>query len=424
MSSFQDRSPDLALVVDTPNGRFIRQVRRASDLEPGLDRGSAAEQATRSAVARWGVPDFIFRPVVRRKGSTGVRELGDALVLVGHYAVVVQVKSRHAPSDEEARETAWITKNVTQALRQARGTIRAMRSASHDMVNLRGRTVEVDGRRREWLSVVVIDHPAIPSGISQRDLLTNSSEVILSRRDWEFVFNQLRSVHAVVQYLHRVMHEEAIELGEEPVRYYSLAQADSEAPPSGTDIPFAPGGRRGSSPLLPLAPAGHGEIQAHMLLRALMEDVALSPLPEGITEENRLQALAAIDELPVGHRADLGRAILDMMNDVVGESENSGVVWRFRRIRRERGAAHLMFGVCSREHSEQINEAFMQWAVLRHYELGADSGGLEDINSAGILLTPRHDGLRPWDTTLVFVSGDPGVTGEELAQMRRLWAVA
>ncbi|WP_405466679.1 hypothetical protein OG783_28720 [Streptomyces jietaisiensis] len=32
----------------------------------------------------------------------------------------------------------------------------------------------------------------------------NTPVIALLRRDWEFLFNQLRSTHAVVGYLHRV----------------------------------------------------------------------------------------------------------------------------------------------------------------------------------------------------------------------------
>jgi hypothetical protein len=416
----EDRGPALVLVVDTPNGQYVRRIPDASALVSGLEQGKAAEHATQSAVARWGLPDFVFRPIVRSKGA-GTRELGDGLLLASRRAVVVQVKSRRAPSDDSAKEERWIRKNARQALRQAQGTIRFLRDASNEMVNLRGRTIVVDGRHLEWLSVVVIDHPNVPEGLRLEDTDSDSPAMVLLRRDWEFLFAQLRSTHAVVQYLHRAVNAEPVDLGEEPVRYYALAQADSEAPPSGREIAESPGGRRASAPLLPLAPAGYDDIRPHMLLRVIMEDVALTPIPDYVSESDRLRVLAEIDELPVGHRTELGRTIFTMMS-MVAEAPEGKTVWRFRRIRMQRGAPHLSFGVCNKEHNEYINEAFLQWVVLRHYEFGEDAGGITGLDSVGILLTPRHDGPRPWDTTMVYVSGDPGITDDELNRLREFWS--
>lgn len=44
-----------------------------------------------------------------------------------------------------------------------------------------------------------------------------------------------------------------------------------------------------------------------------------------------------------------------------------------------------------------------------------------DAVSVGVLLTPRTDGLRDWDTTMATVIGDPELTDDELQQDRELW---
>jgi len=49
---------------------------------------------------------------------------------------------------------------------------------------------------------------------------------VLLRRDWEFVFEQLKSTSAVIAYFDRVAGE-TVTLGNEFVRYYDLAQADA-----------------------------------------------------------------------------------------------------------------------------------------------------------------------------------------------------
>ncbi len=420
----EERSPlpALILVVETPNGVYSRQIPDASPLVSGVDQGVAAEDATRSAVARWGIPDFVYRPVIRRLGS-GTRELGDAVLLVGHRAVVVQVKSRHAPGDNDAREQNWVEKNALRALRQARGTVRSLRAAPHEMINLRGREIRIDGEHYEWFAVVVIDHPSVPEGITVTSPYTDLPAIVLLRRDWEFLFDHLRSTYAVVEYLHRAFADDsAVSLGGEPVRYYSLAQDDAEVTPSITEIPFSPGMRRLSTPLLPLAPAGHDDTRAHMLLRVIMEDIALIPIPEQITEDRRLLVLAELDEMPVGYRTALGRAIFEMMR-MVAKAPKDEIVWRFRRIGDEGGKPHLVFGVCSRQHDEHINEAFIQYVMLRHHEYGEDrQGGADDLHSVGILLTPRPRSGRPWDTTMVHVSGDLKLTASELSQIRNFWS--
>jgi hypothetical protein len=412
--------PAFVLVVETPNGLYTRRIPDASPLVSGLEQGVAAEHATQSAVARWGLPDFVYRSVVRRLGS-GTRELGDALLLVGRRAVVVQVKSRHAAGKNKAREESWIRKNAARALRQAHGTIRSLRTTPHEMVNLRNREIRIEGRLLEWLAVIVIDHPDAPEEITVSNPHPELPGIVLLRRDWEFLFDQLRSTHAVVAYLHRAAADDhSISLGEEPARYYMLAQADAEAPPSG-GVVFSPGGRPVSAPLLPLAPAGHDDTHAHMLLRAIMEDVAITPIPEEITEHDRLLVLAELDEMPVAHRTELGQTLFEMMR-IVAEAPQDMIVWRFRRIRAARGKPHLMFGVCNREHDELINEAFIQFVMLRHHEFGEDLGGnVDDLHSVGILLTPRPRSSRPWDTTMVHVSGDLGLTPSEVNQIRRFW---
>lgn len=64
--------------------------------------------------------------------------------------------------------------------------------------------------------------------------------IALTRRDRDFLFNQLRSTTAVLDYLCRAAKEPAIPHGEERVRYYELAATDADAPPDC----LALGGRR------------------------------------------------------------------------------------------------------------------------------------------------------------------------------------
>jgi hypothetical protein len=129
----------IQLHVETPTGVFIRTIRPAAFLPDELDRGWAAETATRGAAAFWGLRDFVFRPALQRRGSAS-RELGDTIIVVGPRAASVQVKSRRAPSDDRRRERIWLDKKIAEGVRQSLGTIRALHRAA---------TVELENERPE-----------------------------------------------------------------------------------------------------------------------------------------------------------------------------------------------------------------------------------------------------------------------------------
>jgi len=118
--------------------------------------------------------------------------------------VVIQVKSRDAggPTDEQ-RERNWVDKQVAKALRQAKGTVRLLRRQPVDLVNGRGRVVTVDGKRLNWTALIVIDHDDVPVDITPLSMAGSTPAVVLLRRDWEFLFDQLQSTDAVVHYLTR-----------------------------------------------------------------------------------------------------------------------------------------------------------------------------------------------------------------------------
>ena len=71
--------PPVTLMVETAGGVLIQRIGAASPLRADIARGSAAEEATQDAAALWGLPDFVYRPVVLPVGS-GSRELGDRLM--------------------------------------------------------------------------------------------------------------------------------------------------------------------------------------------------------------------------------------------------------------------------------------------------------------------------------------------------------
>ncbi len=185
-------------------------------------------------------------------------------------------------------------------------------------MNGRGRTVTVDGNRLNWTALVVIDHDDPPNGITPPSQAGAVPAVVLLRRDWEFLFDQLQSTHAVVQYLTRCAGQ-PIELGREVVRYYDLAEANVNTAPSPLDYTFlGPATLHWSSPLLPRAPAGQEDRTAYAMFRLILEDLAASAVNQ---PADVLDFIAAVDSVPVAHRAGLGRLLLEQLQASRGVAE-------------------------------------------------------------------------------------------------------
>ncbi|MGH3972441.1 MAG: hypothetical protein ACRDS9_03830, partial [Pseudonocardiaceae bacterium] len=404
------------LLVSTEHGVFERSIPAATPLNRYAPRGPAAERATQDAAATWGLPDFVMSPMVERKGP-GVREISDGLIITGDRGLVVQVKSRDAAPGSAEREASWLTKKIAEGGRQVDGTARRLSSKTTTMVNGRGRTVDLDGAIIAWTGVVIIDHPSPPCEYQLPELGTRIPTVVLLRRDWEFLFHQLRSSRAVIDYLARVSGSTG-RLGAEPERYYELAAADANAEPSPLDPAIGALGTQVSVPLLPAEPAGSDDDEAHGMVRIMCEDIANVRL-DSDNEANRLRVLSAIDELPVGHRSELGRLLLDGL-EKARHVDQGTTSWQFRTFRSGKLDAQLGFGVCS-VLNEVTHAAFRSWLLLRHHERGVSGGDLDTLTSIGVLLTPRSDGYREWDTTTMAVTGDPELTEEELHNSRALW---
>jgi len=405
---------ELTIIVETAAGHVVRRVPTARPLPGGENRGPEAEAATADAAALWGLPDFVYRAGAQQTAS-GVDEIGDRLLVVGDTGVVVQVKCRDALTDDSDKEGRWIVKHTRKAIRQARGSVRTLRTRAITAKNARGREIDLSADNRRWLGVIVIDHPNPPENLDLEVEASAEDLVVLLRRDWEFLFDQLKSTHAVVEYLRRVSGE-IIELGTEPMRYYDLAQADARAQPDPIDPALlGPGGIHASAPLLPLAPVAREDRDAHSLVRMILEDIAISRAP-GVSEAQRLRALAELDRVPVSHRADVGRFLLAKFDEVI-EAED---LFQVRRLVGRSGDFHLAFGVASR----LDQDTFAGWVQLRHHQLQTVTGKWEEQITVAVLLTPRHDGRRPWDTTMIAVVGDLGLSDKEVSTLRDVFDTA
>jgi hypothetical protein len=243
--------------------------------------------------------------------------------------------------------------------------------------------------------------------------------VVLIRRAWEFLFDQLKSTHAVVEYVRRVAGQDC-ELGREPVRYYTkLAQADADAPPETFHPALAKGGQLFSGPLLPMAPAASEDRHAHEMVRTLLEDIAVTRLTSA-SEIDRLRILAELDRLPVTQRGEIGRFVLRAMRQAAEHGVGGDVVWSLRSVRGS-SAVHLGYGACSRPYSEEIAQGLRLWLQLRHHDVLEVTRDVERLTSVAVLVTPRTDGRRPWDTSVAAVSGPVEFDPEVLVQLRELF---
>jgi hypothetical protein len=415
---------EVTFLVETPAGVLVRRIPNAAPVANGDERGVAVEEAVHGAAATWGLPDFTFRGATVEVGR-GSREIGDNLLIVGDVGVVVQVKSRAEMSDADERERAWVTKQVAHARSQARGSVRRLKMHRAPLTNARGRLIDVDGSELRWLAVVIIDHPQPPNDYVPPASDATQRGVVMLRRDWDFLFDQLKSTHAVIEYLERVA-DEPVTLGEEPARYFRLALADHQTEPDEVHTALARHATHTvAAPQLPLHSAG-GD-RAQLLVRAIFEDVATAPLDHGLTEHHRLAILGELDRLPVNHRAGIGEFLIEGLQAITDVRPGEGF-WRHRRFLGAEATTQLAFGVCSSPLTEMERDFFSWWVQLRHHdwrELRTKELELPDdeLTTVGVLLTPRPDGRRPFDTTVLLIRGEVGFDDEQLALLREHWPI-
>ncbi|MEV8247486.1 hypothetical protein AB0R01_27525 [Streptomyces rochei] len=417
----QDDDPSaFTLIVETANGPYMRRIPPALPLPSDVEHGPGAEAAAHTAAATWGMPDFVFQQAEHATKGSGLRELGDRLLLAGRRGAVVQVKARTIKPKPDAQEIAWIQKVATKAMNQAKGTLRQLRMLPAEMINGRGRALQVDGNAYEWVAVFLLDHPQVPEGTQVSLKPIDMPAIALTRRDWDFLFDQLRSTTAVIDYLFRAADEEPVPLGEEPVRFYELAAADAAAPAKDIDTELVgPGGTLFSTPRLPQAPAGSDGTHAHLVIRIMLEDVATSFLRDSVAEADRITVLSDLDRLPVPARAEWGHLLLDMLRDVP-EVPDEHCKWHFRRLLEDDGARQLIVGAATR-FDPIVQASFSAYVQLRHHEVTARTGIAGESSTLGVLLTPRHDGVRPWDTNVVRVYGDLDLSEEEIQVYSEAW---
>ncbi|MGY1714071.1 hypothetical protein ACI78R_06410 [Geodermatophilus sp. SYSU D01106] len=404
------------------NGAVIgREIAPARDLPDVSRDGTAVEEATRAAAGRWGLRDLVLQPKVFAKGN-GIRELGDGTILAGPRGISLQVKARGVTGDTPEKATRWTLKNAAQGLRQARGTIRtALLNPAVELTNLRGRNVAIRGRSVAWVPVVVVDHPDLPPAGVIPPTDPKGPSVVLTRRDWEFLWNQLRSATAIVDYIHRVADDrDPLELGAESNRYLDLAEKDAQAPPAEMPdwIPET-GAINTSHPLLPYDPAAAADRFGHAIFQQILEDIADTDFTGDETE--RITLLSNIDRVAVGERAELGRLLLRRLTRCAQVAPD-GHRMDHRIMYIDMGSFQLTFTTMSQLTDYHL-EIYRSWLLLRRQDFLQKSGARGPIYpwTVGVLLTPRADGLRPWDTTAISTNGPPAYDAAEYARLTKVF---
>jgi len=409
---------ELTLVVADDDKTYLRRVAAATALDPRLPQGTAAEEATATAAAFWGLPDFVFPPVKRETGS-GSRELGDGIVLVGDQGLILQVKSRENLTQKTERETNWIKKQAARGAGQAVGTLRQLRRRPEVMSNQRGRLIAIDGNAATWIGVVIVDHPEPPDGLTLPVDHEGLPVVTLVRRDWEFLFEQLGSTAAVVAYLHRVAGDPG-ELGDEPARYYDLAGKDAIAPQNPVRNGWAAetGATWEARPILPRTPATTATGPGRAMFRMVLEDCSGTRIDN---ENARLTLLSFLDRTPVTHQAEVGDRLLQMLHKAK-RTVMGGCSWDFRWIFDTQRPRQVVFGV-SNQLSTWHNDAFRSRLLLQHHRITRHDWDPDDEpTTVGVLLTPNYY-LRDrlWDTSVMATFGPSVLTPEDVEVYETFW---
>lgn len=404
----QTREPQKTVLFSTQREVSLHNIPAASPILPSDSVGHAVEETIGSAVAQWGLPDFVFLPVKERKGGA-LREVGDGLVIVGNLGLVIQAKTRTEPTSDLDREQRWVSKQISKACGQCDGTIRRLKSGDVELTNGRGRNLAFRAGEVFWLGVVIIENSAVDDFCFEPPA-TNEPYRVLTRSDWEFLFNSLQSTYAVANYLVRVQESEM--LGRESLRYIELAHEDlAMSRKSKPKWKIPEGMRRQSLPVLPLDLPDAGNQEQH-LYRELMETVADCDFSD---DEfiNLHRMLSDFDAVPPNARADLGGKILEAL-DKLRDNEDLFESRTFFL------GSTRMVGFAVQSWSEKNLAIFKAWAQLRHSKALRMDRTSNDLISMLLMISPSEAVGRRFEVAAMRLEGDIGLSGEELSALEQI----
>jgi hypothetical protein len=187
-----------------------------------------------------------------------------------------------------------------------------MRNGPLELTNRRGRSIPIDGRGVDWTIVVVVElpegHPPFVPTIPTIE--GKPPAIVLMRRDWDFLCRQLRSNYALVDYLNRVRGDQRM-LGQESARYaeYAIHDMGPGLPHLLAAASATPAGQEHLVRPLPGDPVAQDDLEDYLMLRYIMEQIAVMDIGSDTSEFERLRLLTYVDSFPVIHRTRLGKAL-------------------------------------------------------------------------------------------------------------------
>ena len=264
------------VVVRHAGDFYARAIHQPLDVSEAEPIGYAAERAALVVASGLCLPDLVFKGLQILKGNS-TREIGDGTVVAGSRGLAIQSKARNHDSGsgwDDSAERRWVTRQVKRAASQASGSIRSLKKGAV-LENYRGRTVDIALLDvTSWVRVVIVDHQRPP----EMELVLNDDDlVVLTRRDWEFLFRQLMSTSGVVDYVHRIAGSWPSRLGDESNRYFELALSDLDPEPSPVPAWVDPAHHR-ARPRHSILPASEVDERGVIAYRRILEVVATAQL--------------------------------------------------------------------------------------------------------------------------------------------------
>lgn len=283
------------------------------------DWGLEVEELARQHAADFGVPDFVYDPVVLQEGSRR-REVSDGLLIARSRGLILQSKVRKpGKADSVDRLTGWLDKQIDGAIGQINGTRRTLAGSPIKLVSRSGLplTLAEEGSS-SWPGVVLVDTGATPVPDGYTVDHSNTGCVVLTHDDWLTLHQYVRSTIGVIEYVNRLLDEGVPSpgLGREYERYALLAAADAAAVRDG-----------GGYPYLPAEPVTPADERFLALFDEWIEKDLNNPEATPAAPDSLRRAIEVIDAVPVSLRVALGQALLDRVRRSFQENRTtSGVL--------------------------------------------------------------------------------------------------
>ncbi|MEV6005824.1 hypothetical protein AB0M29_03375 [Streptomyces sp. NPDC051976] len=364
-------------------------------------QGNEVEDYARRLAGGLGVPDFVYEPVLIRRGGSS-REISDGLLVAGSDGLIMQVKSREteaARDDSPEKAISWSLKNGLAAQRQGAGTRRTLVANPVRMRSLRGYERDMPDAR-SWPVVVIIDHPLAPSVAFE----PSPDTLFISSADWMNLHRMVRSTAGVISYTRRALSSGiSVALGDEARRYGALAAADLQAATGFT-----------SFPTLPYGPIGDRELQDVALFDDLVERVADPIGGTGWDPEEYLTIVEQLDRAPLIGRGRIGARMRQSLIEMVRTQASRA----FRAFDPSGGGDRLAFlyayddGRYGDDGQRFIAEVGCYTALRQHQALDAGS----DIYSATLGIGVLHHPDRGRRYAFARFPGRPSALPDDLRQ--------